>query len=375
MKLNIIDIVKKITVTFFFLAVIVLFVGCSSSKPEDALKQAFLNPPDTAKPGVYWYFMDGNLSREEMTKDLESMKEVGISNLIFLEVGIGVPRGPVDFMSVEWQELYVHAVREAERLGIKILLGAGPGWCGSGGPWVKPEESMKHLVFSETEIEGGKKVDIELPVPEQRSTTWHKMSDPYYEDVAVYAIPNSAIPVIEDINEKALYERDPYSSKPNVKPYLPSLANYDEPESSRILGPSQIINLSEYLQKNGRLVWDAPAGNWTIIRMGKRVTGASSRPAPEPAIGLESNKMDTTAFKNHLKNYTDILLEKTAPRKEGVGWTGFHIDSWESGAQNWTEGIEEEFKQRRGYDPEPYFLAYTGRAIESVEITERFLWD
>jgi hypothetical protein len=152
-----------------------LLAGCHPSKQADPLKQAFLHPPDAAKPGVYWYFMDGNLSREEMTKDLESMKEVGISNLIFLEVGIGVPRGPVDFMSEQWQDLYVHAVREAERLGIKILLGAGPGWCGSGGPWVKPEESMKHLVFSETEIEGGKKVDIELPTAEQRSTTWHRM--------------------------------------------------------------------------------------------------------------------------------------------------------------------------------------------------------
>jgi len=80
-------------------------------------------------------------------------------------------------------------------------------------------------------------------------------------------------------------------------------------------------------------------------------------------------------FASHLKNYTDVLLEKTAPRKEGVGWTGFHMDSWESGAQNWTEGIVEEFKNRRGYDPEPYFLAYTGRAVKSVEITERFLWD
>jgi len=341
----------------------------------DKLKEDFKNPPDSAKPGVYWYFMDGNLSREEMTKDLESMKEVGISNLIFLEVGIGVPRGPVDFMSEEWQDLYVHAVREAERLGIKILLGAGPGWCGSGGPWVKPDESMKHLVFSETEIEGNKKVDIELAIPEQRSTTWHQMKDPYYEDVVVYAIPNSAVPVIADINEKALYERDPYSSKPNVKPYLPSLAKYDEPESSKILEHSEIINVTKYLQANGHLVWDAPEGKWTIIRMGKRVTGASSRPAPEPAIGLESNKMDTLAFRNHLRNFTDVLLEKTAPRKEGVGWTGFHMDSWESGAQNWTDGIVDEFKRRRGYDPEPYFLAYTGRAIEIVEITERFLWD
>ncbi len=341
--------------------------------PKDTLKEEFRNPPASSFPGVYWYFMDGNLSREGMTKDLESMKAAGINNLIFLEVGIGVPRGPVGFMSEEWQNLFVHAVREAERLGIKILLGAGPGWCGSGGPWVKPEESMQHLVFSETTISGNKKVDIKLPVPKQRSTVWHTMKNDYYVDLAVYAIPNSAKPLIKDINEKALYERDPYSSKPNVKPYLPAPAEYDV--KGEILNKENIIDISSNLNPDGRLVWDVPEGKWTIVRMGIRVTGASTRPSPEPAIGLECNKMDTLAFSNHLKNYTDILLKKTAPRKEEAGWTGFHMDSWESGAQNWTKGMVEEFKKRRGYDPEPYLLSYTGRAVESVEKTERFLWD
>ncbi len=366
---------KTVRFVFFFCLGLLLLAACSHNPKGKDLKQAFLNPPDSAKPGVYWYFMDGNLDREEMTKDLESMKEAGISNLIFLEVGIGVPRGTVDFMSEEWQDLYVHAVREAERLGIKILLGAGPGWCGSGGPWVKPQQSMKHLVYSETEVAGGKKVDVVLPIPEQRSTTWHNMKDPYYEDVVVYAVPNTAEPVIENINEKALYERDPYSSKPNVKPYLKAPAEYEEAKEEMLLNHDKIINVSEYLQDDGRLLWEAPGGKWTIVRMGARVTGASTRPSPEPVIGLECNKMSREDFSGHLKNYTDILLEKTAPRKVGVGWTGFHMDSWESGAQNWTEGIVEEFKERRGYDPEPYFLAYTGRAIESIEITERFLWD
>ena len=365
------------TKTRFFLSAILLFIlftKCAIA-PVDELKEAFQNPPDSAQPGVYWYFMDGNLSREEMTKDLESMKDVGISNLIFLEVGIGVPRGPVDFMSEEWQDLYVHAVREAERLGIKILLGAGPGWCGSGGPWVKPEESMKHLVFSETEISGNKKVDITLPVPEQRSTPWHTMKDDYYEDVVVYAVPASAKPVIKDINEKALYERYPYSSWPNVKTHLPAPATFDETDKIRSLQQKEIINISEFLQSNGQFIWDAPEGNWTIVRMGIRVTGASTRPSPEPVIGLESDKLNAKAFENHLKNFTDILLERTSPRKEGVGWTGFHIDSWESGSQNWTDGIVDEFKKRRGYDPEPFFLTYTGRAVQSLEISERFLWD
>ena len=219
-------------------AIVVFFAAITtglSMLSADTMRKDFINPPDSAAPGVYWYFMDGNLSRDAMTKDLESMKKVGISTLIFLEVGIGVPRGPVDFMSAEWQDLFVHAVREAERLGIKILLGAGPGWCGSGGPWVKPEESMQHLVFSETTISGNKLVDLILPMPEQRSTTWHKMKDPYYKDVSVYAVPHSIKPVISGINEKALYERDPYSSKPGVKPYLPAPAFYREPNKRDIL--------------------------------------------------------------------------------------------------------------------------------------------
>jgi len=367
---------KTIRKTFFFIVVLFCFfaTSCTVSSTEN-LKESFKNPPDSAKPGVYWYFMDGNLSREEMTKDLESMKEAGISHLIFLEVGIGVPRGPVDFMSEEWQDLYVHAVREAERLGIKILLGAGPGWCGSGGPWVKPEESMKHLVFSETEIPGNQKVDITLPVPEQRSTPWHTMKNDYYEDIAVYAVPSAAKPVITDINEKALYERYPYSSYPGVKTHLPAPAEFGETKEIKGLQKEEIKNVSEFLQPGGQFVWNAPEGNWTIIRMGLRVTGASTRPSPKPVIGLESDKLNAKAFENHLKNFTDILLKKTSPRKEEVGWTGFHIDSWESGSQNWTDGMVEEFKKRRGYNPEPFFLTYTGRAVENLEISERFLWD
>jgi len=118
------------------------------------LQNGFQNPPDSARPGVYWYFMDGNLSREAKTADLESMKAAGIGNLIFLEVDVGVPRGPVGFMSPEWQELFVHAVREAERLGIEITMGSGPGWAGSGGPWVEAGQSMQHLVASSVEVQG-----------------------------------------------------------------------------------------------------------------------------------------------------------------------------------------------------------------------------
>ncbi len=119
---------------------------CGATLAAGEIEKNFVNPPDSARPGVYWYFLNGNLNAKEMTADLESMKAAGLGNLVFLEVDIGSPpAGPVKFMSPNWQELFVQSVRDAERLGIDISLGIGPGWCGSGGPWVKPEQAMQHL--------------------------------------------------------------------------------------------------------------------------------------------------------------------------------------------------------------------------------------
>ena len=132
------------------------------------LRASFVAPPDSVRPGVYWYFMDGNLSGEAMTADLEAMKEAGIGNVLFLEVNVGVPRGKVDFLSEEWQELFAHAMKECERLGITRTLGVGPGWSGSGGPWVEAGESMRHLVSSTLKVSSDTIGQIQLPVPEPR---------------------------------------------------------------------------------------------------------------------------------------------------------------------------------------------------------------
>ena len=191
------------------------------------LIKGFASPPDVAKPGVYWYFMDGNINEESITKDLESMKTAGIGNLMFLEVNVGVERGEVDFFSEEWQRLFVHAVREAERLGIEISLGIGPGWTGSGGPWVKPEESMQHIVSDTIVVKGGRLIDTILPVPAPKSpyfglpTELQKQWEEYYRDIAVLAFRyTEKIDSIYDIDEKALYYRPPYTSVAGVKPYF-----------------------------------------------------------------------------------------------------------------------------------------------------------
>ena len=118
-------------IKLFSLLLLSVFISCSTDNDSyDTLKSSFLHPSNSAKPGVYWYFMDGNLDKDEMTADLESMKEVGIEHVLFLEVNVGVPQGPVKFLSEEWQENFVHAVKECERLGMVLTLGSGPGWAG-----------------------------------------------------------------------------------------------------------------------------------------------------------------------------------------------------------------------------------------------------
>ncbi len=365
----------------------ILFCGWLQAGERELWEKSFQDPPMAARPWVYWFIMDGNLSREGITADLESMAQAGIGGAIVMEVSVGIPRGEVEFMSDRWCELFRHAVCEAERLGMQITLNAGPGWTGSGGPWVKVEQSMQHLVSSSVLVTGPARYDGPLPMPEPREPYFGSAGLPdwllqdrrrFYEDEAVLAVPTRAVTGrLQDLDEKALYRRDPYSSMPGVKAYLPSRAAYDEVPASDLVRRDDIIDLTDRLKKDGRLEWDIPAGSWTILRFGRRTTGANTRPAPVPGLGFESDKFDAQALEAHYEQYVTKLLEKIGrrPTDRTTGWTSLHIDSWEMGAQNWSAKFPEYFQQQCGYDPRPYLPVLAGRIVDSVEVSERFLWD
>ncbi|OGD18391.1 MAG: hypothetical protein A2W03_06685 [Candidatus Aminicenantes bacterium RBG_16_63_16] len=362
-----------------------------TSAAAGALARGFAAPPDSARPWVYWMWMDGNLSREGITADLEAMKRAGIGGVIAMEVNVGVPRGTVEFMGPEWRKLFQHAVSEAERLGLEITLNAGPGWTGSGGPWVKPELSMQHLVASAVPISGPGRFDGVLPRPARRPGFFgdgllppdlEKIKNDYYRDVCVLAFPTPpAAGAIPDIEEKALYVRAPYSSQPGVRPFLPSPGDYPPAAAGSAVDPTRVVDLTSRLAPDGRLAWDVPKGDWTILRFGCTSTGATTRPAPVPGLGMECDKLDKAALDAHFDSFIGELLRELGPRPAvsaaapAGGWTMLHIDSWEMGAQNWTAAFPEEFRRRRGYDLLPYLPAMTGRVVGSNEISERFLWD
>lgn len=246
---------------------------------------------------------------------------------------------------------------------------------------------MMHLMSSSVEVKGPLSYSGILPVPEPYRPFFGEESVPanlkvlrknFYEDVVVLAFPTPAVDKrIADSDEKALYYRAPFSSQPGVKPYLPNPANYSELPGDRVIDKKKIVDITKFLQPDGRIKWDVPPGKWTIMRFGKRNNGAVTRPAPEPGLGFECDKFDTVALDAHLSQFVGKLLRKVEPRTKDrhAGWNMLHMDSWEMSAQNWTGSFRKEFTRRRGYDPMPYLPAYTGRIVGSLEESERFLWD
>ena len=153
----------------------------AAEKSEVSLEQGFRQPPDSARPWVYWFWLNGNITREGITADLEAMHRVGIGGGLIMEVDQGAPVGPVDFMRPKWRELFRHVHAEANRLGLEINMNNDAGWNGSGGPWVKPEQAMQEVAWTETAVAGPQHFEGVLPQP-------HATAD-FYRDIAVQAIP------------------------------------------------------------------------------------------------------------------------------------------------------------------------------------------
>ncbi len=355
---------------------------------------AFVNPPDGARPWVYWYFMDGHLSAEGMAADLLAMKSAGIGGGVYLEVGIGIAPGPVQFMSEPWQRMVADAFGHADELGLEIALAAGAGWCGAGGPWVKPEESMQFLETSVTRVRGPGKFDGTVPLPKPRTPFFgeetltpelRRVWEDFYRDDFALAFPAPEGEArTADLAEKALYTRGSYSSQilgpftevPWVRPFLPGQAEYPQAAAQECVVAARVVDLTGKLGKDGRLDWEIPEGEWVVLRAGRRITAQTTRPAPKPGIGWETDKFSRAAIEHHFDAYYKKLLDRIGTRRHATtGLTTLHYDSWEMSSQNWSPGFAGEFKARRGYELTAYVPAFAGFVVKDRDTTERFLWD
>lgn len=316
---------------------------CMSSCNRDATQvldpQVFRQPPAQYGVHTWWHWIDGAISKDGITKDLETMKEQGILTATLFNLSLyeawqssnpvykpATMVKPAVFRSDEWFEMFRWALSESRRLGIKIGIHNCDGWSSTGGPWITPEYSMKKTVFATLTVDGGKQLETVLPQPEQQQD--------FYRDIALVAC---------------------------------------KIEHGSVAKTGNVINLTGKMDDRGKLAWDAPEGKWKIIRFGYTTTGETNHPASNAGRGLECDKMDTAALQLHFDHFPSEVVRAAADFPDVFDY--LFVDSWECGLQTWTSGFDTEFLKRRGYSLFPYIAALCGDVVENPQVTECFLYD
>ena len=172
---------KQLLTRAFLAGASALLMGCAAA---DKRETGFVTPPSSVQTGTYWYWIEGNISKEGVEKDLEAMKAAGINRAFVANIGgagTGDPNSQykVEFMSDEWWNITRAALKKATELGIDIGMFNSPGWSQSGGPWIKAGQTMRYLNSSRTVVKGPGRVTVKLPQPADE-----------FQDVKVVAFPN-----------------------------------------------------------------------------------------------------------------------------------------------------------------------------------------
>ncbi len=144
--------------------------------------------------------------------------------------------------------------------------------------------------------------------------------------------------------------------------------------ASATVPAKDVIDLTAQMKRDGSLEWDAPPGNWVVLRLGYSLTGAKNRPSTPAGSGYEADKLSRAHMEAYYHGYFDPLQKALGPLF-GKSLRYVMMDSWEAGTNNWTDEIAAQFQKRRGYSPTPYLPVLTGRVVDNADVSDRFLWD
>ena len=371
--------------------------GAGSRARAGALADEFAKVPHGSRPGGYWWWLDGQVDRAGITRDLEEFAAKGIGSVLFVNsTNLGLAerrRIGAAFLSDEWMELYRHAVREADRLGIEFGVNLSGGWC-MGGPWIEPRFSGRWFLQSRFSVEGPRKFSAALPLPGNRDGYDRVFNPPGYKDyidlplekldyrdtcVVAFRDEHGEASRFADKERAGLLpaktnRRDASNHARCAEVVGPTLAPWVALSSDKPIPPGGVLDLTSRMSAGGRLDWDVPPGRWTIVRTGHRMTGSRLMIAPPEGDGLSVDWLASAPVDIQFENLGRVFLEGGKINGRNT-LKYFCSDSFEDGFPNWTENILQEFEERRGYDPRPYTPVLNGFIVGSAEISGRFLHD
>ena len=362
---------RRVARALGWFAGVALFGGAARLLAADSLREVaanFATPPASARPQVWWHWMNGHISRAGITKDLEAMRAVGLGGVVLFEESDRIAPGPVSYGSAEHWALLGFAASECQRLGLEFGFHNGPGWSASGGPWITPEQAMKHVTWSELHVAGGSTVH-RLPAPSTRVNPY-KLPEAqlaavdFYRDIVVIAVPRAATATrLPDWEEKA-----------GFKAYYPAQPELPAAELPAIAAEAVHV-LPTMPDADGAVTWTVPPGEWTLLRLGYTLTRRLNAQGPtNGGRGLECDKFSREALDSHWAGFVSKVVD--VARADGVrALSTVVIDSYEANSQTWTPQMAAEFARRRGYELTRYLPCLTGLVVGSVGETERFLAD
>jgi hypothetical protein len=354
---------------------VAFFTGASVSWARgDSLESGWENPPRESRLRAYWWWLNGNVTPDAITRDLEEMKAKGFGGALICDADGSsqdgnerVPPGPT-FFSPEWRALYRHTLREAERLGLEMSLNIQSGW-NLGGPLVSAEDAPKKLVWIEQRLVGGTNVAVTLDRPKGRDT--------FYRDLFVLAYPLRPVPAdrkpLRNHKQKALLAPlEPFSAPSSAPLFQEFPAAPDEADT-----PTGAVRdlTAQFNRATGELVCELPAGDWQVIRLGFTLNDhCRVSTCSQGWDGYALDPFDAGAFKRYWKAVVEPLIADAGPLA-GRTLKYLHTDSWEVEVANWTPTLPDEFQQRRGYELWPWLPVIVGKIVNSREESNRFLHD
>ena len=184
-------------------AILLSAISCTPQNSIEELQSGWDNPPQSARNRVWWHWMNGNITKEGILKDLQWMKDTRQGGVHNFDAALGTPtivNKRLIYMDEGWKDAFAYAVQVADSLGLEFTIASAPGWSSTGGPWVSEKDAMKKLVWSETFANS--KVDMTLPEPPHTTGAFLDGAPAgrgaagtnyeYYEDIAVIAVKQPA---------------------------------------------------------------------------------------------------------------------------------------------------------------------------------------
>jgi hypothetical protein len=320
------------------------------------------------KPWSRWWWHGSAVTKEGITAEMEAYKKAGLGGLEITPIyGVyGDEENFVNYLSPQWTELFLHTLREAERLNMGIDMATGTGWP-FGGPWVSDADACKNVEYKIYDLKEGESLSEKIEFIQQ----------PYLRAVGNLIFEGKDQPMRVDPKEIDIRKlAQPISANKNLQELALDQVKFEKPLVLQALrafnDAGEVVELIDKIE-DGRLNWVAPKGNWKIYAV---FEGWHGKMVERAGPGGEGNVIDhfsAVALKNYLNRFDSALATKDIKSLRAFFNDSYEVDD-ARGAADWTPSFFEIFKQKKGYDLRDFFPYWLGKSNDA-EMNERILSD